>query len=115
MKGSLIIAYFLFLSASALASPEKKDLNESVSTRLSWGPYEYLKQGFRNAPWVNDPFYPEARILRVSGMVSDEMAYINNQWYRLGDVVQGYTVKSIKPEGVSLVRQNELLLLKVKD
>lgn len=88
---------------------------KSFGPRLSWGPYEFLKQGLRNAPWVNDPFFPEARAFRLQGLVSDEMAFINGQWYRLGDNLDGYVVKSIRPEGVTLTKRTEVLLLKIKE
>lgn len=100
--------------AAASAAP-KKDLSASVTTRLSWAPYNYLRQGFRNAPWINDPFFPESRMLTVTGLVSDEMAYINGHWYKIGEKIEGYTVKSIRPEGVTLARANELLHLKLKE
>jgi len=87
----------------------------SVTTRLSWAPYEYLKQGFRNAPWINDPFFPESRTLTVTGLVSDEMAHINGRWFKVGEKIEGYTIKSIRPEGVILSRANELLQLKLKE
>lgn len=86
-----------------------------VDTRLSWGPYEFLKQGLRNAPWVNDPFFPEARAFRLQGLISNEMAFINGQWYRLGDNLDGYILKSIRPEGVTLTKRTEVLLLKIKE
>jgi len=121
MNGFLIILSVVFLGLEAVATPApvleapKKDLNESVTTRLSWGPYDFLKQGFRNAPWINDPFFPESRTLKVTGLVSDEMAYINGQWYKLGEKIEGYTIRSIRPEGVTLARANELLHLKLKE
>ena len=97
------------LSASALA------IEKSSGPRLSWGPYEFLEKGFRNAPWVSDPFFPEARSFQLQGLVSDEMAYINGQWYRVGEKLEGYTIKSIKPEGVTLMKRTELMLLKIRE
>jgi len=121
MNGVFVILMLAFFGRSAVATPAPapdaptKDLNQSVTTRLSWGPYDFLKQGFRNAPWINDPFFPESRTLKVTGLVSDEMAYINGQWYKVGDKIEGYTIRSIRPEGVTLARANELLHLKLKE
>ena len=105
-----VFTLILLLAGTAQAAPPEK-----ADARLSWGPYEYLKKGYRNAPWVNDPFHPEARSFLLMGMVSNEMAYINGQWFRLGDTVGGFVIKSIKPEGVTLTRRSELMLIKIKD
>jgi hypothetical protein len=89
-------------------------LGADSAARLSWGPYEFLEKGFRNAPWVNDPFYPETRSYEVMGIVSDEMAFINDRWFRVGEKIDGYVVKSVRPEGVTLGRRDELMFLKLR-
>lgn len=90
-------------------------LHTQIKTKLSWAPLEFLQKGYRNAPWVSDLFYPNSRGMMVSGIISDEMALINGKWLKVGDDVDGYKVKSIKPEGVTLSRRSELLLLKMRD
>lgn len=105
----------LLAVSEGFANPATPANVEKNDTRLSWGPYEYLKKGYRNAPWVNDPFYPEGRAFQLMGMISNEMAYINGQWFRLGDTVAGFTIKSIKPEGVTLTKRSEIMLIKIKD
>lgn len=100
---------------SALAHAQPESLTSALAPRLSWGPYEYLEKGYRNAPWVSDPFYPEARGFELMGYISDEMAFINGQWFRLGEEVDGFTIKAIKPEGVTLTRRAELMLLKMRE
>ncbi len=104
------IFFFIFLATVAQASERT-----SIVPRLSWGPYEFLQKGYRNAPWVNDPFYPEARAFLLMAMVSDTMAFINGRWYRLGENLEGYLVKSIRAEGVTLTKRDEILLIKIKE
>lgn len=106
MKMFWLLAIGLVMGATAFGADS--------NTRLSWGPYEFLEKGFRSAPWVNDPFYPETRSYEVLGIVSDEMAFINDKWFRVGESIDGYTVKSIRPEGVTLGRRDELMFLKLR-
>lgn len=89
--------------------------DNSPTERLSWAPFDFLKQGYRNAPWVKDPFYPEGDSLRVMGIISNEMAFINGQWLHPGEKVSGYVIKKIGPNGVVLTRNSEILLLKLDE
>jgi hypothetical protein len=84
-------------------------------SRLTWGPYEFLEKGFRTAPWVKDPFFPEMNGLKLSGIISNEMAYINGQWFRRGDKVEGYLVREISGTQVTLTKRSEILVLKMEN
>ncbi len=88
---------------------------EKKESRLSWGPYEFLMKGFRNAPWIHDPFFPETKIFRLSGIISDEMAFINGKWFKLGERIEGFEVKKISAEGVTLARRGEVIVLKIAE
>jgi len=105
MKTAIII--------SVLAFTAMADVTENH--RYSWGPQSFLKSGFRSAPWVRDPFFPNQKKFLLKGIISGEMAYINNRWVREGDTLEGYTVKSISPESVALAKQAEFVILKIRD
>lgn len=107
MNGKRFFTIALLMSRIATADPTE-------TTRLSWSPYDFLKEGYRNAPWVKDPFYPESGIFEVSGIISNEMAFINGQWRHPGDWLNGYLVKEISPKGVVLTRNAEILIVKMK-
>ena len=89
--------------------------SEKLIERLSWTPVEHLKKGYRTAPWFNDPFHPYKSSLALSGIISDQMALINGQWYRVGETVLGYKILSVKASGVQLEKKGDSLTLKVKD
>jgi hypothetical protein len=101
------------LAGSLAAAPLDRP-SRHVEPRLSWSPYEYLRQGYRNAPWVKDPFYPEQNGFRLSGVISNEMAFINGKWLRVGDKIDGFEVRSITGKGVTLRRQGELIVLRIE-
>jgi hypothetical protein len=101
----------VFLIAFFLGNILTADVVET--RRYSWGPQEYLKSGFRSAPWVRDPFFPSQKKFKLKGIISGELAYINNRWVREGDKLEGYTVKSITAESVALMKQAELVVLKI--
>jgi hypothetical protein len=98
----------LFLTIVAFADTAEK-------SRYSWGPQEYMKNGFRSAPWVRDPFFPSQKKFLLKGIISGELAYINNRWLREGDTLEGYTVKRINSQSVALSKQAELVVLKIHD
>ena len=102
------IVITLLLALSTAQAAEKPKL-----AMLSWAPLDFLKKGFRSAPWVYDPFYPMAREFRLEGVISSEQAYINGRWLRIGEAVDGYEVKSISPQGVMLKRHAEIVILKI--
>ena len=89
--------------------------DDASEERLSWAPFDFLRQGYRNAPWVKDPFYPQGDVLRLMGIISNDMAYISGQWVHPGEQINGYLVKKISPRGVVLTRNSEIRLLKLDD
>lgn len=84
-------------------------------TRLTWGPYAFLEKGLRTAPWVKDPFFPDGNGFKLSGIISNELAFINGKWFRTGDAVDGYTVHHIAPTEVTLTRKTEIVVLKMEN
>lgn len=88
---------------------------EDPSHRFSWGPQDFIKGGFRSAPWVRDPFFPEQRKFSLKGIISAELAYVNGRWVREGDRVEGYLVKQITERSVALSKQAEMVLLKLDE
>lgn len=87
----------------------------AAPSRLSFSPTDFLKKGFRTAPWVKDPFFPETNELKLTGLISQELAFINGKWLREGDVIEGYIVKSINPGSVTLAKNYETLVLKMQE
>jgi hypothetical protein len=85
------------------------------SHRYSWGPSEYLKRGFRTAPWIRDPFYPDQKKFSLKGIISNELAYINGRWVREGDKIDGYMVRSVGANSVALSKQAEMVILRLHD
>lgn len=83
--------------------------------RLTWGPYAFLEKGLRTAPWVKDPFFPESNGFKLSGIISNELAFINGKWLRHGDLIDGYTVRQIAPSQVTLMRKSEIVVLKMEN
>jgi len=83
--------------------------------RLSWLPSDYLQKGFRNAPWIHDPFFPDEGEYKLSGVISNEMAFINGRWLRIGESIGGFKVKSISPRGVTLNRRGEVVVLHMEN
>jgi hypothetical protein len=108
-------ALFIIFALQGLSLSAQAVSGNPTVPRLSWGPYDYLKQGYRNAPWVKDPFYPEAKTYKIMGIISDQMAYINGKWLAPGDKLDGFTIKTISPQGVTLVRNSEIMVLKLKE
>ncbi len=100
----------LILSAAAAGWADA-----SKQHRLTWAPYPHLEKGLRSVPWVKDPFFPELNGLKLSGIISNEMAFINGRWLRPGEEVDGYLVKEIQPDQVTLSRRSEILVLKMED
>lgn len=102
-------ALIVFFAALLLACARSYGVENHE--RLTWGPIDFLSQGFATAPWVRDPFYPAERPMTLGGVISNELAYINGQWVRPGETIEGYKVKSISTKGVTLVRGGDSLLL----
>ena len=86
-----------------------------TNNRHSWGPTEYLKKGFRTAPWVRDPFYPGQKKFSLKGIISNELAYVNGRWVREGDRVDGYTVRSVGTNSVALSKHAEMVIVKLDE
>lgn len=114
------LAILFFWGSLALAEPAVPPTDSAPKlaqkpklAMLSWAPLDFLKKGYRSAPWVYDPFYPTAREFRLEGIISSEQAFINGRWIRQGEVVDGYEVKSITAAGVMLKRHAEILILKI--
>jgi hypothetical protein len=86
-----------------------------AAQRLTWAPMAFLRQGFRSAPWVRDPFFPAEEPFKLAGIISQELAFINGKWVREGDEVDGFKVKDIESEKVTLVRRSETIVLKLRE
>lgn len=102
-----IVVAFLFSGAGLWAEP--------VPERLSWNLTPQIKAGYRNAPWIRDPFFPDMTKFRVTGIISGELAFVNNKWVRAGDTMDGYLVKRVTREGVVLTKRAEVVRLKLHD
>ncbi len=89
--------------------------SQSAPERLTWAPRDFLKQGYLNAPWVKDPFYPQGDEFKLSAVISDELAYINGKWYSPGEFINGFLVKEIKNNEVILTRRGRIVVLKLGD
>lgn len=98
---------FVLLGLTALAGEDPN--------RLSWSHYDYLKGGFNNVPWVRDPFFPQEKKFRLSGIISAELAFVNGKWVKQGDFLDGYVVKSVTQNTVALMKQGELVLLRLHE
>ncbi len=83
--------------------------------KLSWTPMEHLMKGYRTAPWLNDLFYPSKNTMHLSGLISGEMAFINGEWYRLGQTIQGYKIMTITGSQVELDKKGEKVTLKMTE
>jgi len=99
---TVFLFFILFLANVSLANGSKAD-----KERLSWSPYDHLRKGFRNAPWIRDPFFPHQKRFHLTGIISNELAYINGRWLQEGDEVNGYVVKTIHRRQVTLAREIE--------
>jgi hypothetical protein len=71
--------------------------------------------GFRSAPWIRDPFFPEQRKFNLKGIISSELAYINGKWVQEGDKIEGYIVREIGTRSVALVKHAEIVVLKLEE
>lgn len=104
----------LFLWVNLAMAESRKPASKEL--RLTWSPTKFLEEGYRSAPWVKDPFFPELNVFRLSGVISNELAYINGKWYRLGDKISSYFVKQIAADGVVLMdRVGATLTLKMEE
>ncbi len=104
-----MVSWWIGLVLMASAEPSHKE------TRLTWGPYAFLEKGLRTAPWVKDPFFPDVNGFKLSGIISNELAFINGKWFRAGDAIDGYTVRQIAPTEVTLTRKSEIVVIKLEN
>ena len=114
MKPKIVIVLLTLMLVSAGFCRAEGRKPDATNYRLTWAPYGFLEEGFRNAPWVRDPFFPDMNAFRLSGVISNEMAYINGNWYRQGETIEGYAVRDIGAEGVTLARGGSVLILKME-
>lgn len=70
--------------------------------RLSRSPIEYLAKGYDTAPWIIDPFFGVPNYFRVTALISGKMAFINDQWVKVGEYLGGYRVESVLTDRVIL-------------
>lgn len=105
-RKNIIALSVILLTTVVCAQGERKD-------RLSWSGSDFIKSGFRNAPWIRDPFFPEEKKVKLSGIISGELAFVNGRWVKQGDSIDGYLVKTISPNEVILTKQAEVLVVKL--
>jgi len=95
----------LVLSGAQSLAETRSDL------RMSFRPRGYLEKGFRNVPWKRDPFFPTSRKFHLSAVISYESAYVNGRWVKKGDTINGFYVKGISSNKVTLVRRQKTIVL----
>lgn len=100
---------FLFLILSISAGAD----TITPTRRFSWNQEQYVKKGVRTLPWVRDPFYPTEQKFKLAGIISGELAFINGKWFRKGDRIQGYQVRMVMQDAVSLAKDGEILNLRM--
>lgn len=89
---------------------------------LSFVPFEYLQAGLRTIPWTIDPFQERATVLKdkvysgfeLKGIVANEMVFINGRWHKKGDSIGGYVVTKIQPGSVTLIKNKDERVLRLK-
>jgi len=85
MKRSFLIFLFSLLSYGAT------DPNTRLSVGIKRKPIEQIPP----ALWVRDPFYVEPDPIKLSGIISKQMAYINGKWFKVGDEIGEYRIHAI--------------------
>lgn len=116
MNSRLYLVLLIFgISGPVHSDTSDRKVANSPVSRFTWKPGDHFKEGYRNAPWVRDPFFPDTKDFRLAGVISNEYAYINGSWLRVGETIEGYTVRKIAHDEVVLARNAETILLRLSE
>ncbi|MBT5934425.1 hypothetical protein [Sulfurimonas sp.] len=98
--------------------PPRNGMKQHVVSGLK-DPFIFLVKKTKNKVKVEGKVNVKSKVKKVSKVISltmviNKKAMINGKWYRSGDLVNGYRVKTISTKSVLLVKSKKQLLLSVK-